>query len=150
MDKCRESFEQLPEIKDSLSENIVFVVNKYTTANEGFYDLVNWLNGGWYTWQSRRAELDQAYEDIETFAQAHQRECGIKVQIANELKEKDKRIESQSNCIENLVIQKSDYLDKVTKAIAHLDSFDHSKASINKLQRSIECALEALRGEHEA
>lgn len=43
--------------------------------------------------QSRQAELDQAYEDIETFAQAHQRECDIKVQIANELKEKDKRIE---------------------------------------------------------
>ena len=72
-------------------------------------------------WQSRQAEVD----------------------------EKDKRIESQSNCIENLVVRKSDYLDKVTKAIAHLDSFDHSKASINKLQRSIECALEALRGEHE-
>lgn len=66
-----------------------------------------------------------------------------------EVEEKDKRIESQSNCIENLVVRKSDYLDKVTKAIAHLDSFDHSKASINKLQRSIECALEALRGEHE-
>ena len=72
-------------------------------------------------WQSRQAEVD----------------------------EKDKRIVSQSNCIENLVVRKSDYLDKVTKAIAHLDSFDHSKASINKLQRSIECALEALRGEHE-
>ena len=72
-------------------------------------------------WQSRQAEVD----------------------------EKDKRIESQSNCIENLVVWKSDYLDKVTKAIAHLDSFDHSEASINKLQRSIECALEAVRGEHE-
>lgn len=59
MDKCREAFEQIPEIKDSLSENIVFVGNKYTTANDGFYDLVNWLNGGWYTWQSRQAELDQ-------------------------------------------------------------------------------------------
>ncbi|WP_419820065.1 hypothetical protein [Acinetobacter sp.] len=51
----------------------------------------------WWAWlsreQSRQAELDQAYEDIETFAQAYQRECDIKVQIANELKEKDKRIE---------------------------------------------------------
>lgn len=44
--------------------------------------------------QSRQAELDQAYEDIETFVQAHQRECDIKVQIANELKEKDKRVEA--------------------------------------------------------
>ncbi|WP_180644777.1 hypothetical protein [Acinetobacter bereziniae] len=58
MDKCREAFEQTPEIKDSLSENIVFVGNKYTTANEGFYDLVNWLNDGWYTYQSRQAEIE--------------------------------------------------------------------------------------------
>jgi|GEM_PF-2361317 len=50
--------------------------------------------------QSRQAELDQAYADIETFAQAHQRECDIKVQIANELKEKDKRIEVLENRIE--------------------------------------------------
>ncbi len=42
--------------------------------------------------QSRQDELDQAYSDIETFAQAHQRECDIKFKIANELKEKDKRI----------------------------------------------------------
>ena len=65
MDKCREAFEQIPEIKDSLSENIVFVGNKYTTANDGFYDLVNWLNGGWYTWQSRQAEVDQLKEAME-------------------------------------------------------------------------------------
>lgn len=65
MDKCREAFEQIPEIKDSLSENIVFVGNKYTTANEGFYDLVNWLNGGWLTWQSRQAEVEEKDKRIE-------------------------------------------------------------------------------------
>lgn len=51
-----------------------------------------------------------------------------------------------AECIENLVNQKADYLDRVTKAIAHLDSFDLSQAGMNKLQRSIESALEALRG----
>lgn len=51
--------------------------------------------------KSRQAELDQAYEDIETFVQAHQRECDIKVQIANELKEKDKRINQALNFINN-------------------------------------------------
>lgn len=64
-------------------------------------------------WQSRQAELDQAYEDIETFAQAHQRECGIKVQIANELKEKDKRIEAalnHLNDVRNKGVDQSCYL----------------------------------------
>lgn len=133
MDKCREAFEQLPEIKNSLGENIVFVGNKYTTANEGFYDLVNWLNGGWYTWQSRQAELDQAYADIETFAQAHQRECDIKVQIANELKEKDKRIET-------LITTWRDQ----AKELCNVDD-KHVREAL------LSCAdeLKALRGEHE-
>lgn len=65
MDKCREAFEKLPEIENSLSENIVFIGNKYTTANDGFYDLVNWLNGGWWAWQSRQAELDEKDKRIE-------------------------------------------------------------------------------------
>lgn len=91
--------------------------------------------------QSRQAEFDSMTEAL-----LNQTQLLAKQKV--EIEEKDKRIESQSNCIGNLVVQKSVYLDKVTKAIAHLDSFDHSKACINKLQRSIECALEALRGEH--
>lgn len=69
--------------------------------------------------------------------------------------EKKKEVELQgqlnkhSECIENLVNQKADYLDRVTKAIAHLGSFDLSQAGMNKLQRSIESALEALRGGHD-
>lgn len=59
------------------------------------------------------------------------------------------QLNKHSECIENLVNQKADYLDRVTKAIAHLDLFDLSQAGMNKLQRSIESALEALRGEHE-
>ena len=57
------------------------------------------------------------------------------------------QLNKHSECIENLVNQKADYLDRVTKAIAHLDSFDLSQVGMNKLQRSIESALEALRGE---
>lgn len=51
--KVREAFEKLPEIRDSLSEHIVFIGNKYTTPNPDFYDLVNWLNGAWYAWQAK-------------------------------------------------------------------------------------------------
>lgn len=64
-----------------------------------------------------------------------------------ELEELQGQLNKHSECIENLVNQKADYLDRVTKAIAHLDSFDLSQAGMNKLQRSIESALEALRGE---
>lgn len=67
----------LKGIKDEISEN---------SGHKTILDLVDLL-------KAKQAELDQAYEDIETFVQAHQRECDIKVQIANELKEKDKRIE---------------------------------------------------------
>lgn len=58
--------------------------------------------------------------------------------------EKYQRVNGE--CINNLVNQKHDYLHRVTMAIAHLDSFDLSRAGMNKLQRGIESALEALRG----
>lgn len=58
--------------------------------------------------------------------------------------EKYQRVSGE--CINNLVNQKHDYLHRVTMAIAHLDSFDLSRAGMNKLQRGIESALEALRG----
>lgn len=68
------------------------------------------------------------------------------IEKKKELEELQGRLNKHSECIENLVNQKADYLDRVTKAIAHLDSFDLSQAGMNKLQRSIESALEALRG----
>ena len=71
------------------------------------------------------------------------------IEKKKELDELQGQLNKHSECIENLVNQKADYLDRVTKAIAHLDSFDLSQAGMNKLQRSIESALEALRGEHE-
>lgn len=53
----RKAFEKLPEVADSLSEHIVFIGNKYTTPNQGFYDLVNWLNGAWYAWQAAQEQI---------------------------------------------------------------------------------------------
>ncbi|WP_180183709.1 hypothetical protein [Acinetobacter sp. YH01020] len=70
------------------------------------------------------------------------------IEKKKECEELQGRLNKHSECIENLVNQKADYLDRVTKAIAHLDSFDLSQAGMNKLQRSIESALEALRGGH--
>ena len=55
----REQFEKLPEIRDSISEHIVFIGNKYTTPNPDFYDLVNWLNGAWYAFQEQKKKIDE-------------------------------------------------------------------------------------------
>ena len=63
-----------------------------------------------------------------------------------EINELQKQVNVANECINILVNEKLWYLDKITKAIAHLDSFDLSRAGMNKLQRSIESALEALRG----
>ena len=56
----REEFEKLTEIRDSLSEHIVFIGNTYTTPSPDFYDLVNWLNGAWYAFQEQQKKIDGA------------------------------------------------------------------------------------------
>ena len=61
----RSEFEKLPEVKDSLSENIVFIGNKYTAANDGFYDLVNWLNGAWYAYQHQQSKVDELQKRVD-------------------------------------------------------------------------------------
>ena len=61
----REQFEKLPEIRDSISEHIVFIGNKYTTPNPDFYDLVNWLNGAWYAFQEQQEKIDGALKELE-------------------------------------------------------------------------------------
>ena len=58
----REQFEKLPEIRDSISEHIVFIGNKYTTPNPDFYDLVNWLNGAWYAFQEQQKVINGMLE----------------------------------------------------------------------------------------
>lgn len=63
-----------------------------------------------------------------------------------EIDELQKQVNVANECINTLVNERLWYLDKITKAIAHLDSFDLSRVGMNKLQRSIESALEALRG----
>ena len=61
----RELFEKLPEIRDSISEHIVFIGNKYTTPNPDFYDLVNWLNGAWYAFQEQQEKIARLQSRID-------------------------------------------------------------------------------------
>ena len=62
----REQFEKLPEIRDSISEHIVFIGNKYTTPNPDFYDLVNWLNGAWYAFQEQQTKINAVLQYLDT------------------------------------------------------------------------------------
>ncbi|WP_335991365.1 hypothetical protein [Acinetobacter bereziniae] len=174
MDKCKEAFEQIPEIKDSLSENIVFTGNKYTTANKGFYDLVNWLNGGWYTWQSRQAELDQLNEvlDERTKEWLEAIECGTYFkEVAKPLKDKVDQLQSQINEMAEVGLSQESELNKKDE---HAHNLYYENANLQTLveekDKRIEKALaivskmakatnstvmwaydleKALRGEHE-
>lgn len=132
MDKCKEAFEQLPEIKDSLSENIVFIGNKYTTANEGFYDLVNWLNGGWYIWQSRQTEINQLQTQINEMA-----EVGLNQESV--IREKDKKLKA----VEQILIE----LKESMTNFKEMDLYDKGVRVVTDcIIRDLE---KALRGEHD-
>lgn len=128
----------------------------------------SWANKAvaWNIWKEKQAIIDQLENELSTTKQVLGNVIDMEVAKVGNLKAQlnnmeacyigvKKQVELQgqlnkhSECIENLVNQKADYLDRVTKAIAHLGSFDLSQAGMNKLQRSIESALEALRGGHD-
>lgn len=100
------------------------------------------LTQEWHTkgWNARQGEIDELKAQLNNMEACY-------IERKKRVDELEGQLNKHSECIENLVNQKADYLDRVTKAIAHLDSFDLSQAGMNKLQRSIESALEALRGE---
>ncbi|WP_407477829.1 hypothetical protein [Acinetobacter baumannii] len=54
------------------------------------------FEGGQQSMQSKVEELEgklkQAYEDVDTFAEAHERECGFKAQLAKDKAELQKRV----------------------------------------------------------
>lgn len=47
-----------------------------------------------------QVKLKQAYEDIDTFAEAHERECGFKAQLAKDKAELQKRVDAAISNIE--------------------------------------------------
>lgn len=145
MDKCREAFEQLPEIKDSLSENIVFIGNKYTTTNEGFCDLVNWLNGGWYTWQSRQAEVDELQSQINEMAE-------VGLSLESELNKKDEHAHNlyyENANLQTLVEEKDKRIEEACESINSFFDNQVSTPTPREYANFIAEILETLRGEHE-
>ncbi|MFK6097799.1 hypothetical protein Q4016_07215 [Acinetobacter baumannii] len=52
--------------------------------------------------QELETKLKQAYEDVDTFAEAHERECGFKAQLAKDKAELQKRVGAAKQLIEDL------------------------------------------------
>lgn len=66
------------------------------------------LNGAWWMFQRQQAKVEelegklkQAYEDVDTFAEAHERECGFKAQLAKDKAELQKRVDAALKLIES-------------------------------------------------
>ncbi|HDX6210115.1 TPA: hypothetical protein RP468_002706 [Acinetobacter baumannii] len=106
VDKAREEFEKKLKCQDLLSE-LTFC--EKTSSYEGDILPTNLatINGAYWAWVKRQAEMDeqqakveelegklkQAYEDVDTFAEAHERECGFKAQLAKDKAELQKRVD---------------------------------------------------------
>lgn len=133
---------------------------QYQRAGGGDYE----KTFAWWAWLNREQfkeaaiqEMDQVIKMQDADLRKYEKQIeSLKTQLAVYKEDMQKDAEKiadlekyqrvSGECINNLVNQKHDYLHRVTMAIAHLDSFDLSRAGMNKLQRGIESALEALRG----
>ncbi len=77
-----------------------------------------WANA----WQSQQAKVEelegklkQAYEDVDTFAEAYERECGFKAQLAKDKAELQKRVDAVIIEIENMYLSGAIGFDTVKK-----------------------------------
>ncbi|MFN1751788.1 hypothetical protein ACK13T_01595 [Acinetobacter baumannii] len=111
MDKQREGFEKAyePNPNKSPFTEVKFdeVARIYKPLDQFNPRIASSLNAAWYGWRIRQAEFDglqakveelegklkQAYEDVDTFAEAHERECGFKAQLAKDKAELQKRVQ---------------------------------------------------------
>ena len=135
MDKCREAFEQIPEIKKrlfyvSFDEKSQNYHPKRYSLDFGFLRL-NFVQGAWLVWQSRQAEFVDKDQRIHELNETSLDLEGQIYKLQEQLNEKDKRIESALYALKGL------------KAENDLWGCDQVEVQIEILEK-------ALRGEHEA
>ncbi|MEI1663266.1 hypothetical protein V8P84_07135 [Acinetobacter baumannii] len=105
MDKCREAFERFECEKyeanyDDMKKNWDWYESqfgyRYSPESLRGKDWAVWQKA-WQHQQAKVEELEgklkQAYEDVDTFAEAHERECGFKAQLAKDKAELQKRVD---------------------------------------------------------
>ncbi|EPF6035589.1 hypothetical protein KG212_003667 [Acinetobacter baumannii] len=109
MDKCREEFEKqkywiglFRDAVDFDEELGRYVLNGQRKLYAFHLDSFNEKWAIWQeAWQHQQAKVEelegklkQAYEDVDTFAEAHKRECGFKAQLAKDRAELQKRVDA--------------------------------------------------------
>lgn len=112
-----------PECKDYL-DLTYFDVEKNTFLSKCSYNpdsgnaakVLRIALGSWQHQQAKVEELEgklkQAYEDVDTFAEAHERECGFKARLAKDKAELQKRIDDSI-----FILSTIDNPDEAYKAI---------------------------------
>lgn len=93
-------------------------INKYPAGWDGRGDdeyADDFVSGAWWGFQHQQAKVEelegklkQAYEDVDTFAEAYERECGFKAQLAKDKAELQKRVDQQGLIIANVMSIASD------------------------------------------
>ncbi|MFH4037898.1 hypothetical protein WAJ79_08850 [Acinetobacter baumannii] len=117
MDKCREEFEKhylnlpfhdskaaqkcLDSCDFDVKQNVYIPNAKWFLDNDTDEGVIYccMLNTAYMSFQHQQAKVEelegklkQAYEDVDTFAEAHERECGFKAQLAKDKAELQKRV----------------------------------------------------------
>ncbi|WP_320156996.1 hypothetical protein [Acinetobacter baumannii] len=87
-------------------------------------------------------KLKQAYEDVDTFAEAHERECGFKAQLAKDKAELQKRVEWLEDRL-----KATDTLSKMRAAVIGSFNTQEFNARTRRKMMILKQAEQALKGE---
>ncbi|MDH2638464.1 hypothetical protein QDR35_07635 [Acinetobacter baumannii] len=113
-------------------------------------DYVNNLTEqAWQMYQHQQAKVEelegklkQAYEDVDTFAEAHERECGFKAQLAKDKAELQKRVEWLEDRL-----KATDTLSKMRAAVIGSFNTQEFNARTRRKMMILKQAEQALKGE---
>ena len=160
MSDLRQNFEKLPDVADALNKHIVFIGNKYTTPEGGLFDLVNWLNGAWYTYQKQAAKIDALKAELEREKQRtinNYDACDDIVKMSDDIvkgleaenDELHKKVEGQKSFIEMSLISLNHLKENAAthRDYGHESGWNNHFNDLIKLATDSEDTLkEALRG----
>ncbi|HCT2638457.1 TPA: hypothetical protein OTR57_001517 [Acinetobacter baumannii] len=153
MDKCREAFERFECEKyeanyDDMKKNWDWYESQF-----GYRYSPDSLRGkDWAVWQKAwqhqqakveelEGKLKQAYEDVDTFAEAHERECGFKAQLAKDKAELQKRVEWLEDRL-----KATDTLSKMRAAVIVSFNTQEFNARTRRKMMILKQAEQALKG----
>ncbi len=142
MDKCREEFEVIARSNG-------WNLTTYPEITERIDYVNNLTEQAWQMYQHQQAKVEelegklkQAYEDVDTFAEAHERECGFKAQLAKDKAELQKRVEWLEDRL-----KATDTLSKMRAAVIGSFNTQEFNARTRRKMMILKQAEQALKGE---